>query len=535
MITGKGAAWQQLSNPNNDLSGTILQQEAMNNQAEQMRKAEEKERKAEQEKKQKEKKIEDEKFAKDLSKFNVNANTKYESFNHSLMATVRDMADKYADANMMYKETGDIKYKSQMYDLMAGIDTLKDARDKVVSNYSTLMNGIATGKISKHLNANAKSNMDKINGGGIGLKYIGGGNFEVLNLGGLDLDGNGQKDKWSLADFTNPNNFGVYEADFDLNTYNSNLKKRVGTLDKKYDANGNIIHKKGFNVAHEQIILDDFKKTFGSIGAFTNAGKSVLYQNGLDPKTIKPEQYNQFLNDRLNEVKAMYNVTDSRTPISRGSNGRGSTSKDKNSLRTTTDNILNGVPEFYNTMIGKKVKSVSSKGKDMTIEDVKYNNDNLVLQLKTGTETTTKTINLKNKEKAKAEIFSIIRPNDKVDKLIEEYHNGKVTRTGNKASDEDIKADEFEEFLNSFPEKTDNDSAFEQKLKDFGIPVKDLLYRNDTFEIYGKKFSIDNKEDMKALKEHLRKNKDKFMVTGSEKEPKNKNNKQESLRAKYNY
>ena len=303
MNSGKEAAYRQLTPPNSDLSGVINQQEYFNNQHEKN-----KERKADKRNSENLKNLED------LSKINPGKKTGYTSIDQAVTdAYMRKggLVEQYANAKKRLLDSGNTD--NEAYGIIKNIERFTQElgqMKQMFSKYGTaLSEGIASGKISKSLNSGFISNMQKIAKGGISINTDDLANISIDNIGGLDLDGDKLPDKLSLDTFMDKNNFGIWQPDFDLNNFNSQLGKKYKTFkEETINPDGNnpykTIVKQGLNPDNILLVRDDYKQRLGAdVKNLTIAGKSFLYQQGENPKTITQEKYNSLIKNLVTDFE----------------------------------------------------------------------------------------------------------------------------------------------------------------------------------------------------------------------------------------
>ena len=306
MNTGKFAAYKQVTPPNSDLSGVINQQERLNN-FKNLRE----ERKAEKDKRNQLG------LTKDLASINSGKQTKFLNFEHSLSDAFHrkdGLIEKYANAQKRLElNPSDTKAAGILSNIKATVGQIAATKTAMLKYSTALTTGIANGTISKELNKGFISNMKKINEGGVNFEIDDIGSVKIFNTGKTDLDGDGigMPDEITLETLTDKNNFGIYQADFDLNEYNTILKTELGTFEQnEINPNGNnpyeTLTTEGLNAESLLIAKDRYKSALGQSGSsLTNDGKSLLAQYGITQTEVKenPEKYEKFIKDRVLDLE----------------------------------------------------------------------------------------------------------------------------------------------------------------------------------------------------------------------------------------
>ncbi|CAL2094711.1 hypothetical protein [Tenacibaculum sp. 190524A02b] len=519
MVSGKGAAWKQLTNPNNDLSDIISEQGYLNNAHEAAKKADKE--------KERLKKVGK---AKALEGIHSGNKTRYLNFEHSIADAFHrkgGLVEKYAEAQRRLElDPSDSEAVALKANIEREVQRVAKIKDAIIGYNTKLAEGIASGKISKKLNEGYLTNMERINQGGVFFDVDEYGTITIKNEGNIDLDGYGYPDELTLASIADKNNFGVWEADFDLNTHNNELKKQFGNFHEKKD-NGTFttIETEGYNPAYTADVKKKYRDTLGQdVNSLTNKGKSYLYQLGLTPKQVRenPELYEKVINDLESGFRSLYKTKEFETTnhASKNMQSRNALAwgkfnqknKPKNSLRTTVDGILAGDSRYLKLLKDQKLEEQGSNGKDIYIREVEYSNGKVVMRL---SDETIKEIDPKNREEAISEILKHVRPNDKPDLREEEYRKGEVEveyQKGDLEKTGNILKKHIEDSLGEANESGKTTSI----LKDLGIKgVKDKggLFRNHV-SINGKLFkNINDTEGMKALKKYLIENWDELKKT----------------------
>ncbi|WP_440880657.1 hypothetical protein [Tenacibaculum sp. C7A-26P2] len=510
MNTGQGATWQRLSKPNNDLSDTILVQEKLNDQ-----KKKEDQARLDLENKKKERALN--KKASELKGINSGKSTKYLHFEHSLNDAFRKeggLIDKYAEAQETLESdpgnTNAIAIKTNIEQQVQRIAGIKNA---ILGYNKKLAEGIASGKISKKLNEGYLTNMDRINNGEVEFEIGDYGNVRILNKGNVDLDGDGLPDELSLESLSDINNFGVWEADFNLNNFNTELKKQFAEKHTKND-DGTFTTKEklGYNLSHTEDVKNKYREVLGTdVNSLTNQGKSFLYQKGYTPRQVQenPEIYEGIIGELEQDFRNLYKSKDFETTNHSAKNARSKNSlawtkynkKDKpsNSLKTTVDGILVGDDTYLKSLENQKLEEQGSDGKDVYIREVDYSDGKIVLRLN---DQNLKVIDTADKKSAVAKILKMIRPNDDPDSREEEYRKGVSEVEYKKNEKKGITKLEISNKLG----KTSKSGELTKKLAKLGIiNVKDLggWFKNN-ISINGKKFeNVDTEDGMNSLKEYI--------------------------------
>lgn len=510
MISGKGAAWQRLGYVNNDLSDIVTQQELLNNAHEKK-----KQDALDKEKKKKEAK------AKALSGITTGNKTRYLNFEHSFTDSFRrkgGVIEIYADAQRRLEidptDSEAIAIKANIHREVKRIAKIKNA---IIGYNTQLAEGIANGTISKSLNKGFLTNMDKINNGGIYFEVDRYGSIKIINRGNIDLDGDGMPDELTLESIADKNNFGVWEKDFDLNTFNTGLKKQFGTIHTKND-DGTFTTKEveGYNPAYASEVKDKYRETFGKdISSLTNQGKSYLIQKGYNPKTITQEEYDSVINDSELGFRNMFDNKDFETTNHSAKNARSRNAlawskhnkkdKPKNSLRTTVDGILVGDERYLKSLENQKLEEQGSDGKDIYIRKVEYSNGKITMLLSNGM---SKEIDSKDRETAIAEVLKLVRPGDKPDMREEEYRKGTSEVSYNKNTNTNESKIKIESTLKKLG-NTSKSGKLTTALTNLGIKgvVNETKMFGNDISINGTTFkAIDTKIGMEKLKNHLLEN-----------------------------
>jgi hypothetical protein len=297
MNTGKFAAYKQLTPPNSDLSGVINQQERLNN-AENLRK----EKKAEKDRKNQLG------LTKDLASINSGKKTQYLNFEHSLSDAFNrkgGLVEKFANAQKRLQlDPSDTEAAGIISNIKGTVQQIAATKNAMLKYNTALSTGIADGTISKELNKGFISNMQNINEGGVRFDIDKYGSVRIFNTGKTDLDGDGMPDEITLETLTDKNNFGIYEADFDLNSFDTKMQGDFETYEKGVvNPDGDNPYETsttaGLNPENRLVVKDRYKSALGqNASSLTNAGKSLLPRYNLTEKQVKenPELYENFIN-----------------------------------------------------------------------------------------------------------------------------------------------------------------------------------------------------------------------------------------------
>ena len=510
MNTGKLGAYKQLTPPNSDLSGVIVQQEQLNN-AHTLKKAQ----KAEETKKKE--------LAKsfDLASVNTGKQTKYLNFEHALTDAFNrsgGLIEKYANAQeRLEKNPSDSEAAGIISNIKRTVSQIATTKDTMLKYNTALSSGIAEGTISKGLNQGYLTGMQRISDGAIEFEIDDYGGVKIMNTGNVDLDGDGIPDEITLESLTDKNNFGIWDKDFDLNTFAGGLDKRYKTYTKEtVNPDGDNPYEKriekGFNMKNELLLKDDFYQHFGEdVGSLTNAGKSYVLQNGMSLKQVRenPELYKNLVDDTATKYiqtrqEAFLNREDfgarnAKRRLDQQASLRKKSAAGKNSLRTATDGIAARDDRYVKSLINRKLEEQGSNGKDIIIRDAEAVNDELILELSDGN---IKTIDL-SKEGASTIITALIRPNDAPDRRLEEYRTGTVegTFTPNKATYSKILMKLFSETM-----KSDDFITLVKKLRIKGFKDIGGRFYNTIKMPNGEKVDADSEEGMIKIKKYLKEN-----------------------------
>ncbi|SED10085.1 hypothetical protein SAMN04489761_4275 [Tenacibaculum sp. MAR_2009_124] len=512
MVSGKGTAWDRLSKPNNDLSNVILTQEGLNDQ-----KRKEEQNRKDLENAKKEKNLNNQ--AKALSGINSGKRTKYLHFEHSLTDAFRKqggLIDKFTEAQkILENDPANTEALAIKTNIEKQVQRIAGIKNTILGYNKKLAEGIASGKISKKLNEGYLTNMDRINNGEVEFEIGDYGDVRILNKGNVDLDGDGLPDEISLESLSDINNFGVWEADFNLNGLNENLKKQFAEQHTKND-NGTFTttEKSGYNLGHTEDVRNKYREVLGlDANSLTNQGKSFLYQKGLTPQQVKenPALYEGLINDLELGFRNLYKSKDfettdhgainsrERNAISRSKSKK--EDKPKNSLRTTVDGIMVGDYRFLKNLVDQKLEEQGSDGKDIYIRDIEYANGKIIMAL---SDKRIKEIDTGNEQQAVAEILKLVRPNDKPDLREEEYRKG-VVEVEYKPSNNKYSRLTFLKEINSLPETSSEDEII-PFLKERGVKAKAKGVINNVVEVNGKEFKIGYEKGMESFKQYLKDN-----------------------------
>lgn len=295
MNTGKAGAFRFLQTPNSDISKTILQQEQMNNLYQEKKDA-----------KQKEQAEKDKQYAIDRSKINAGDNIGYRNIDAAIVDSFKrkgGVVDQFVEAQKKWIASGETD--SDAYGLMQDALRYTDRIQRMKQDFTKIKQahseGLAKGTIDRDLNLGFESNLQKIEQGKIFINTNDLSNIVIDNLGGVDIDGDKIPDTITEQTFRDINNFGVWDAKFDINQFSADvLDKKYKTYEKQTDNGITKIISKGFNPDNELILKDDFYNTLGrDANSLTNAGKSYVIQNGLTIQQIKenPALYKQLIDD----------------------------------------------------------------------------------------------------------------------------------------------------------------------------------------------------------------------------------------------
>ena len=534
MNTGKFGAYKQLTPPNSDLSGVINQQELFNNAANLK-----KEQKAEKDRK--------DKLAKstDLASINSGKKTQYLNFEHSLTDAFRrkgGLIDKYSEAQArLQANPSDSEAAGILSNIKMTVKKIAFTKDSILKYDRALSEGIANGNISKHLNEGYTANLGKIKDGDVFFDIDDFGNATIKNTGNVDFDGDGIDDVITLDSLSDKNNFGVWEADFDLKTFNSALKENYGEkvqTELNPDNNNPFLSRKtkGFDTNNTLSVKEDYKTVFGaSKENLTTKGRSILNQFGISAKKITPEQYNEFLNQRVKEFQAQY-ATEKTDKIDRAAqanvakawadaNRGGEDDKSKNSLRTTVDGILAGDERFLTSLKDQKIEEQGSD--DVYVIDVEYSNGIITLEINNGA---VKKIDTSNKEKAIAEVLKLVRPNGKVDQREEEYRKG-VSEVKYKESENKISLIQVRKKVDEFPETMESEKFIKFLTKEGIKGFKDDggYFGNKVILPNGTKLDSKTKTDMVKIKKYLKENWSELTAEKTEPKPEPKSGEKKSF------
>lgn len=512
MVSGKGAAWQRLGGLNNDLSDIVTQQELLNNRHEK-----EKQDALDKDRKKKEAKN------KELSGITTGNKTRYLNFEHSITDAFRregGVIDKYADAQKRLEiDPSDSEALAIKTNIEREVKRIASIKNAIIGYNQKLAEGIATGTLSKKLNEGYLTNMQRINNGQIEFEVDDYGGVKILNKGNVDLDGDGYPDELTLEAIADKNNFGVWEKDFDLNSYNVELKKQFEEIHtKKDDGTFTTIEKQGYNPAYAGDVKNKYRDVLGQdISSLTNKGKSYLYQIGLTPKQVQenPELYDKVINDLENGFRNLYKNKDFETTNHSAKNTRSRNAlawskynkKDKptNSLRTTVDGILVGDERYLKGLENQKLEEQGSDGKDIYIRKAEYSNEKITLLLSNGA---SKEIDSKDRETAIAEVLKLVRPGDKPDKREEEYRKGTVEVDYKKSTNTSESKIKVESTLKKLGD-TSKSGKLTTALTNLGIKgvVNETRMFGNDISISGKTFkAVDTKIGMDRLKDYLLEN-----------------------------
>ena len=305
MNTGKYAAYKQLTTPKSDLSDTIVKQEELQNQFD-----EKQELKA---KKKKEAQIAK---TKDIAKINSGPRTQYLNVEHTFMDGFKKQGgiiEVFSNAKEAFeKDPTNTEAYGIMQNINNGVEKIALAKETIIAYDKLMSEGIANRDIDPNRNRKFRSVLKDLNKGKFNLNVDKYGNISIENLA-IDRDKDGKLDVITPESLSDKNAWGDWQGYFNLNAYNTKMKKDFGTKEKKeLDPNGNpydTIHTKGFDPANTLLVRDRYKQTFGKDSdSITSDGVSILYQQGFDleKKPITEVKYQSFLDARVEEFKQMY-------------------------------------------------------------------------------------------------------------------------------------------------------------------------------------------------------------------------------------
>ena len=309
MNTGKYAAYKQLTTPKSDLSDVILKQEELQNQFE-----EKQELKAEKKKKKQIAKT------KDIARINPGDKTQYLNLEHTFMDGFKKQGgiiEVYSNAKEAFeKDPTNTEAYGIMQNINKGVEKIGLAKKTIMAYDKLMSEGIANNSIDPNRNKKFRSVLEGLKKGEINLNVDKYGNITIENLA-IDRDEDGKLDEITLDSLSDKNAWGDWQGYFNLNAFNTKMKKDFGTKEKKeLDQNGNpydTIHTKGFDPANTLLVKERYKQVFGKDkDSITSDGVSILYQHGFDleKNPISKVQYESFLDAKVTEFKKMYDRTE---------------------------------------------------------------------------------------------------------------------------------------------------------------------------------------------------------------------------------
>ena len=505
MNTGKYAAFRQLTTPKSDLSDTIVKQEELQNQFD-----EKQELKA---KKKKEAQIAK---TKDIAKINSGPRTQYLNVEHTFMDGFKKQGgiiEVFSNAKEAFeKDPTNTEAYGIMQNINNGVEKIALAKETIIGYDKLMSEGIANRDIDPNRNRKFRSVLKDLNKGKFNLNVDKYGNISIENLA-IDRDKDGKFDVITPESLSDKNAWGDWQGYFNLSAYNTKMKKDFGTKQEKgQDLNGkpfDTIHTKGFDPANTLLVRNRYKQTFGKDSDnLTSDGVSILYQLGFDleKNPITEVEYQSFLDARVEEFKQMYDRSElkesgvrSRLATQNSDTAKHNALKNKNSLRVTVDGIMAGDKKYYFGLKNKKLEEQGSKGQDIYIRDVNYSEG--ILKVFTSDK---KIRNIDtSKDSAVSSILKLVRPNDDIDKRLEEYENGSS----------DIK---YTELKNSFPsieikklgDNFSSEKAFEltQKLKLDGFKLTDSWFNKRLKMPDGTEIDTSTKEGGEKFMKYLKQN-----------------------------
>jgi hypothetical protein len=441
MNTGKAGAFRFLQPAQSDLSKTILQQEQMNTIHQEKKEA-----------KQKEQAEKDKQNAIDRSKINAGDNLGYRNIDAAIVDSFKrkgGVVDQFVEAQKKWIASGETDSDAYglMQDALKYTDRIQKMKQDFIKIKQAHSEGLAKGTIDRDLNLGFESNLQKIEQGKIFINTNDLSNIVIDNLGGVDIDGDKIADTITEQTFRDINNFGVWDAKFNINEYNTTLAKELGTFEEtKLNPNGNnrfeSLTTEGLNPANKLLVKDRYKSVFGEdIKNLTNAGKSILYQYKSNPN-ISQEEYEAFIDARVTDFenaskkKRIEKMDWSARNAAAKSSGRTTVDKTKDSLRTTIDGIISGDDKYLKGLIGQKMPGKTDDKKDVLIENTEFVEGKFIVSLSNGD---VLQIDTKDKQKAIGDIIGLVRPFDKRDQALEEYNKGTATETFTKGGEQESK------------------------------------------------------------------------------------------------
>ena len=309
MNTGKYAAYKQLTTPKSDLSDVILKQEELQNQFE-----EKQELKAEKKKKKQIAKT------KDIARINPGDKTQYLNLEHTFMDGFKKQGgiiEVYSNAKEAFeKDPTNTEAYGIMQNINKGVEKIGLAKKTIMAYDKLMSEGIANQSIDPNRNKKFRSVLEGLKKGEINLNVDKYGNITIENLA-IDRDKDGKLDVITLDSLSDKNAWGDWQGYFNLNAFNTKMKKDFGTKEKKgLDPKGELydtIHTKGFDPANTLLVKERYKQAFGKDkDSITSDGVSILYQHGFDleKNPISKVQYESFLDAKVTEFKKMYDSTE---------------------------------------------------------------------------------------------------------------------------------------------------------------------------------------------------------------------------------
>ena len=309
MNTGKYAAYKQLTTPKSDLSDVILKQEELQNQFE-----EKQELKAEKKKKKQIAKT------KDIARINPGDKTQYLNLEHTFMDGFKKQGgiiEVYSNAKEAFeKDPTNTEAYGIMQNINKGVEKIGLAKKTIMAYDKLMSEGIANKSIDPNRNKKFRSVLKELNNGEFNLNIDKYGVISIENLA-IDRDKDGKLDVITLDSLSDKNAWGDWQGYFNLNAFNTKMKKDFGTKENKgLDPNGkpyDTIHTKGFDPANTLLVKDRYKQAFGKDkDSITSDGFSILYQHGFDleKNPISKVQYESFLDAKVTEFKKMYDRTE---------------------------------------------------------------------------------------------------------------------------------------------------------------------------------------------------------------------------------
>lgn len=309
MNTGKYAAYKQLTTPKSDLSDTIVKQEELQNQFE-----EKQELKAEKKKKKQIAKT------KDIARINPGDKTQYLNVEHTFMDGFKKQGgiiEVYSNAKEAFeKDPTNTEAYGIMQNINKGVEKIGLMKETIMAYDKLMSEGIANKSIDPNRNKKFRSVLKELNNGEFNLNIDKYGVISIENLA-IDRDEDGKLDVITPESLSDKNAWGDWQGLFNLNAFNTKMKKDFGTKrEKGQDPKGKLydtIETKGFNPANTLLVRDRYKQAFGKDrDSITSDGVSILYQNGFDleKNPITKEQYESFLDAKVTEFKQMYDSSE---------------------------------------------------------------------------------------------------------------------------------------------------------------------------------------------------------------------------------